>query len=183
MSLIWDRLPILRTATTISVGNESIVIHPFQFIAWIGIRPIEELPGSRIPEPFPAIVDSGCTSSLIISPRQLRSWAKIEWNRLPIHGIIERKHDSIPVPYRRANVVLFCNHPEQRTPRTDTPPLEIELSDGIAVYGDGEVVGVSETRRLNAPRLPLIGMRLLESIDAKIQLTTHAMTCSLETIA
>jgi hypothetical protein len=180
--LIWDRLPIARTSTVVPVHGKSVVIHPYQFIAWVGIQSVYPSADAIAPLAFPAIVDTGCTSSFIISPHHLRDWCGIEWNQLPLMRSVERKHDSIPVPYRRANVALFKNTTGRRDDFEFTSPVVIEISEGIAVFGDGIPVGVDATRRLKAPRLPLLGMRTLASQGLRMELNSASMTCTLESI-
>ena len=54
------------------------------------------------------------------------------------------------------------------------PPFQVELNDGIVVYGDGEQVGKDErTKTLDGPRLPLLGLRALTELGCELRIDCH----------
>jgi hypothetical protein len=62
------------------------------------------------------------------------------------------EYQGVEVPHRRANIWLYPNQYGWRD-HTDPflPPYLLELSGGIAVFGDGVRVGTRETERLVGP--------------------------------
>lgn len=172
---ILRSLPYFDRPTQVTVGGDALTINPFQIVLWVGVaRPTTQRRVEDTPR-FPAILDTGCGTSFIISPNQLRRWAGIEWPSLPLNPGIERKHSAIPIPHRQADLWIFPNQYDRRDEIDPIlPPALLDLIDGIAVFGDGEQVGVAETKKLPALRLPLLGLRALTA--ANLALTIDAQT-------
>ena len=170
-------LPYFPTETAIVLGSERIAVRRYQIIVWLSIAGIGDDEPPTDPRRFHAILDTGHNDNFAISPRQLRDWVGIAWAGLPLEPGVERRYQTIPVPHRRANLWL---HPNQFGWRDEfdpgLPPVLLELDAGIAVYGDGEQVGVTATTGLIGPRLPLLGLRALTT--SRLRLRVEADTCS-----
>jgi hypothetical protein len=86
MTKILDELPYLDCPETIVVQGESIRLKPFQIIVWISVH----IEGVEALEPnaprFPAILDTGNNHTFTITERQLRKWAGIRAELLPLRG-------------------------------------------------------------------------------------------------
>lgn len=174
-------VPILRSMpyfdhlSRVEWGSESLAVNPFQILVWVGLAPVGTDQLSHAVARFPALLDTGCGTSFIISPAQLRRWSGVEWRTLALNPGIERKHSGIPIPHRRANVWLFPNQYGRRDEIDPIlPPVLLELRDGIAVFGDGEQVGVTETKKLPALRLPLLGLRALTAANLTLTIDAQA---------
>jgi hypothetical protein len=170
-------IPVLRAMPYFSIPT-SIVgpgVHErasgFQIIVWVSITPIDQLVCESGTPRFPAILDSGFSDTVLISPVQLRSWAKLDWRSLPLRGI-SRRFEGIEVPVRCVNLWI---HPNQYGWRDLFDPVQsafrIQLNDGIIVMGNQEQVGPDpQTARLSAKRLPLLGLRALTEADAQLRI-------------
>jgi hypothetical protein len=95
---------------------------------------------------------------------------------------VNRFYGNIPVPVRRATLWL---HPNQYGWRDlidpIRPPIEIELNDGITIYGNGERVGNdSRTKTLQGPRLPLIGLRAFTEMECQLHIDCAQRKVSLD---
>lgn len=163
-------LPYYPRETMIHLHGERIIVRAFQIVVWVSIAHVGDDESPRT-NPFPAILDTGHNDNFVISPRHLREWAGMAWQDLPIEPGVERRYQGVAVPYRRANLWL---HPNQYGWRDlidpGLQPALLELDAGIAVFGDGERVGVEETRSLIAPRLPLLGLRALTLSQARLRI-------------
>ncbi len=119
-SVEMSTVPILRSMpyfdrpSRVEWESESLAVNPFQILVWIGIAPVGTDRPSLTVRRFPALLDTGCGTSFIISPVQLRRWAGVEWRALPLNPGIERKHFGVPIPHRRANLWLFPNQYDRR---------------------------------------------------------------------
>lgn len=84
----------------------------------------------------------------------------MNWQHLPYDPTLQVRYQGIPVPHRRANLWLIPNQYGWRDVVDPLiPPYLLQLNGGIAVYGDGVVVGVAQTAQLIAERLPILGLR------------------------
>lgn len=174
-------LPVLRSLpyfpreTAIALGAERVVVRPYQIIVWVSVARVGDIAPPAEPRRFPAILDTGHNDNFAITPRHLREWAGVSWADLPLEPGAERRYQGVPVPHRRANLWL---HPNQYGWRDlfdpGMRPALLELDAGIAVYGDGEQVGVEGTTRLTGPRLPLLGLRALTTSRIKLRIDGEA---------
>jgi len=160
-------LPILRSfpffpiRTIVEFGGRSVDIYPHQIVVWVGLTEIDQTDPPPVDCKFPAILDTGHSHNFAISPNHLRDWARIEWNQLPLERV-ERFHQGIPVPMRRANLWLYPNQSGWRDWIDPARlPILLPLDEGIAVFGNGVDVGTKATTQLVAHRLPVLGLRAI----------------------
>ncbi len=163
-------LPYFTTPTRMTVGDDVVTVNPFQIVVWVAVATKGRERSAR----FPAVLDTGCGTSFIISPSMLSKWAGINWRSLVFERGIERRHAGIIVPHRRADIWLLPNQYDCRDEIDPIlPPTLLELQDGIAVFGDGEQVGNADTKKLVAPRLPLLGLRALASANLALKIDSQ----------
>ena len=180
MHRILQALPYFDRETEIEIRNAKVPVRAHQIVVWVAIAPVGVDDPSTAVLRFPAILDTGHNHNFVITPQQLKDWAGIEWQSLPLEAGIEKKYNDIPVPHRRANIWLFPNRLGLRDEiDLTTTPVLFELDAGIAVYGNGVQVGTQETSRLSGPRLPLIGLRALTANRVNLVIDAKEMSVSL----
>lgn len=169
---ILRSVPYFTTPTRLTVGGDDVTVNPFQIVVWVAVATDGQEQSAR----FPAVLDTGCGTSFIISPNTLSRWVGIDWRSLAFERSIERKHAGIIVPHRRADIWLLPNQYDRRDELDPLlSPTLLELRDGIAVFGDGEQVGNTDTKKLVAPRLPLLGLRALSAANLSLRINTETM--------
>lgn len=169
---VVHQMPYFGFAHRLDVNGEDVEILSHQPVVWVGLAPVgQSVPAADHPV-FPAIVDTGCNTTFIISPTKLAKWCKVDWRDIPFHHGVELKHQGVPVPHRRANLWIYANRKGTLEVNRKRSPVLLELDLGIAVFGDGVQVGVRETTRLIAPRLPLVGMQALAAADLSLAVDT-----------
>jgi len=171
MPPVLRALPYFDHRTTIAFGGRTVDVVPFQIALWVSVaRPAESAPAPNARR-FPAVLDTGFSGTFAITPAQLREWAGIEWSSLLIEPGPELLYQNVPVPHRRANLWVYPNQYGWRDVFDPImPPYRLELNRGIAVFGNGECVGVTATRTLTGPRVPLLGLRALSDNPVALQL-------------
>lgn len=120
-------------------------IRPYQIILWVSIRV-----GTAVSRPFPAILDVGHSLNFSIKEEQLRDWAGILHSALKEIG--RTTLNNRPVFLSRAGVGLHRNLKGHRDELLATPPVPLELPEGIVVHPRDDLL---------SPRLPLLGLRAL----------------------
>jgi hypothetical protein len=171
MPSVLRALPYFDDMTEIVGPGVREQILPRQIVLWVSVTPVEQFELPPNAPRFPAILDTGLNDVFAIAPVHLRAWAGFHWSTLPEEDV-ELFYGDIPVPVRRATLWLHRNQYGWRDSIDPLrPPLEIELSDGITVYGNGEQVGKdSRTKTLRAPRLPLIGLRAFTDMGCQLHI-------------
>jgi hypothetical protein len=148
---VIHRQPFVESASKVcaSSGRE-IVLRPRQLVLWVAVAApdVDRLPSAVLQ--FPAILDTGFNGGFLIQEQHLIEWAGIQPDQLEwVDSIrIFDRH----VRMREANVWLFPSSPAGSVPSGDLPAKCLELDQGIAVSPPD----------LDRPRLPLVGMHLLE---------------------
>jgi hypothetical protein len=180
MPLVLRSLPYFEENTELSAPGVLAAARAFQIIVWVSVTPVEQFELTSTARRFPAILDTGLNDHFAISPIHLRAWANLDWRQLPQDGV-ERFYGSIPIPTRRASLWL---HPNQYALRDWIDPLlpafQIELNEGITVYGNGEQVGRDpKSSTLPAPRLPLLGLRALTENNGSLHIDARNRRVSL----
>ena len=181
MPPVLRALPYFEENTELRGPSVREQAYSHQIIVWVSVTPVECFELSPDARRFPAILDTGLTDNFAVAPVHLRAWAGLHWNALPEEGV-ERFYGNVRVPTRRAFLWL---HPNQYGWRDLIDPLrpafQIELSDGITVYGNGERVGGdSRTTGLRAPRLPLLGLRALTAMRCRLHIDGESRSVSLD---
>src|SRR5262245_5850141 len=144
-------LPYHDEITPITAAGVTEQVYAYQIIVWVSVTPVEQFELPADARRFPAILDTGLNDNFAIAPVHLRAWAGLHWNALPEEGV-NRFYGSVPVPTRRAYLWVYPNQYDQRD-WIDLlrPAVQVELTDGITVYGNGEQVGSdARTRTLRA---------------------------------
>jgi hypothetical protein len=132
---IIDRLPFADRPHLVTVRGEGVQVYRNQMIVWISI--------DDVLRPLPAILDTGHGHNLSIGKGQLQRWSGASLKRI---GELEIGHQRV-VQYA-ADVRVHRNVPGRAALRGDSYPLE--MPQGISVLEEGD-----------APRLPLIGLRMI----------------------
>jgi hypothetical protein len=148
MTKILDRLPIHDRPADEPFGDRYVRVKRDQILVWVSIYLTGVLqPEANIPK-IPALLDTGNNFDFSIQHRQLREWAGLDPQILPLLGSLEI-NDQVVEP-REATVWLYPNIPGTRKPATDRAPLLLEMGEGIAVYPSDAIPP--------GPRLPLLGL-------------------------
>jgi hypothetical protein len=167
---IIDRLPIPDKRTSLQFQNRYTTIHRNQILVWVSVH----LSGALEPEvdrpKFPALMDTGNNFDFSMQDRQLREWAGIEPGLLVGLGDIEI--NGKVVTCRRATVWLYPNVPGSLEAASGTPPLELTMPRGIAVYGQNDIPA--------GPRLPLLGLPALLNNDLDLWLDPQQRQISVQ---
>jgi hypothetical protein len=176
MPPVLRALPYFDLPTSVTVAGEAVDIVAHQIVVWVGFAHRgETVPAPNAPR-FPAILDTGFSGNVVISPNHLQRWAGVAWNTLPFDPTPRpNRYQGVIVPHRRGNIWIYPNQYGWRDFIDPLlPPSLLALNGGIAVYGDGAQVGAKETARLVGPRLPLIGVRALSTSPLFLQIDTTA---------
>jgi hypothetical protein len=100
---------------------------------------------------FPAVLDTGFSHNFGIREEHLIRWAGVQPGYLPKIGNV--RVNNATASLHRADVWLHRNQPGKRDELGNGPPFFLELNHEIVVYPAGT---------LNAPRLPVLGLRGLK---------------------
>ena len=161
---ILRSLPFLDTPSAVDVSGETVPVRAYQIIVHVSIGSDNILlPNAPI---FPAVLDTGHSHNFSIQGTQLRRWAKVEPDALvKLNSILVNRRE---VPLRSATVWIYRNRPG--TSQLLPVPFLFSFPEGIAVHS---------ADALDAPRLPLLGVRGL--MRNRLQLTINDMAVSLKT--
>jgi hypothetical protein len=158
MSTILRDIPFFDTKTTAFVHGRPVPIKADQIIVWVGITEGRHREfDSRRPF-FPAILDTGYTHDFSIQVSHLIHWAGLDPRYLKKSGETRIHDDRLQL--LEADVWIRPNQPGERDRFLDQDPFPLELDWGIAVY---------PTEMVQAPRLPLLGLRAVRR--AQLHLT------------
>ena len=144
---IVDRLPYFSDPTFVRAPGESVRVKPYQIIVYVSVSLQALLEWDPRTPSFPAILDTGNNHNFSIRHEQLRRWAGLQPEALPIIGVMRERQQRIPL--HSAAVWLHRNLPGERALK-DQEPHPLKLEEGIAIYPDD--IG---------PRLPILGLRAL----------------------
>ncbi len=141
---------------------------PLQMIVWISVTsPYSKEPGN----PFPAVLDTGCNESLVISDPLIRAWA----DSRPYADLVRLDDDEdrpsirgVKAARYAAQIWLHPNVPGSilRQPKASAVPLHIP--DGIVVFPTSK----SEKSK-QLPRVPVLGMSAFLTRDWAVFIQTQ----------
>lgn len=156
-------LPFRDTASDIEVGEQRVLVRPYQIVVWVSVSAGESPKGP----PFPAVLDTGHTHNFSIQETLLTDWAQLHISDLESLGDILVNQRLVPL--RKAHLWIHRNRPG--TPILLPLPVPLDVVQGIAVYPRGTP---------GAPRLPLLGLRVLVRNHLKLTIDGDRMTVSLQ---
>ncbi|CAN5858486.1 hypothetical protein BH23PLA1_BH23PLA1_31440 [soil metagenome] len=143
---ILDRLPILDRPRLVTVQGEAVDVYRNQILVWVSINNIER--------PLPAVLDTGHGHNFSITEKQLAKWSGATLRRI---GELEIARER--VVQHDAELHIHRNVPGSMERRGET--YRLEVPQGISVIPEGHEA---------APRLPLLGLRVL--ISNKLRLVS-----------
>jgi len=172
VATIVENLPFRPYETKIRIPGaeaEETVLHR-QIIVWVTFTKPDQLELPLAPLRFPAVLDPVFNESFLLTRRQLRAWARMEEKDLPAADVPNlRVYDRIVSP-RCANLWLHRNEPYERDDLFDDPyPLEIDA---------GVIISPDEQR----PRLPLLGLRAIESSSLRVTIDGATQLVSIDSV-
>jgi len=173
MSVIVENLPFHPYETRVHLPgrSEEVVVLPRQIIVWLSLTKPDVLTATASLR-FPAVLDTGLNESFVISRGQLIDWASVREDDLPLADDRRiRVYEDAVFP-RDANLWMYQNLPFTNAEVSDAPPLLIEIDAGILISGD-----------LKKPRLPLIGMRAIESAGLYVTVDGSRQSVSIQRLA
>jgi hypothetical protein len=152
MTTILQEMPYHDTFTDVTVDHQLVQVLPHQIIVWVSLslRNVLALPVSA--RRFPAILDTGNSYGFALAQRHLEQWTGLTRQALEQLGSVNI--NRVIVPRLAAAVWLHRNKKGERDAFRRTPPFRLDLRDGLAVY--------PAVANLQAPRLPLLGLRALD---------------------
>lgn len=163
-----DELDVMSSYREAGVWDKAKVRPPKMIVGVSVTSPLERKTGTReFPEgvwTFPAVLDTGCTSSLEIDETHLEQWAGLRKEYL---DIIQKKigYDGRPFERRRADVWVHSTPYKQPKSSLYKHPLWLEKSSFINVMDhDGERPW---------PRLPVLGLGALTRNGLHLQVDTR----------
>src|SRR5262245_20247856 len=147
MPRLLDCVPIPGQFSEIAIFGERVRLRANQLIIQLTITPKREWSSRPGAVPFPAILDTGRTHSLIIQEHHLVEWARLRPDSLPVVGAVQERGRRILL--RAAGIWVHPNQRGSRDHLADGPPIPLGGSEAIAVYPAG----------VDFPRLPVLGLR------------------------
>jgi hypothetical protein len=154
----------------LSVRGESVRIKPYQIIVWLSIGRPDECVLRPQALRFPAILDLGHSHNFSITEDHLTRWAGLGPHDLETIGAVRVAGQRLPL--LDANVWLHPNRSGERDEFANRQPFCIQLDSGISIYPAGV---------LNAPRLPLLGLRGLRRAELQLHVDCQKCLVSLRT--
>lgn len=134
---LLNRLPIADRPHLITVQGEPVEVYRNQIVVWISINDVRR--------PLPALLDTGHSHNLSIGAAQLR-----RWSGAALEQIGDLDIGGVTVAQFGANVSIHGNVPGGS--RLSGRHYPLEMPQGISVFEEGS---------LDAPRLPLLGLRTI----------------------
>jgi len=151
MTTILRSLPYFDARTVVVVRNQEVSIKPHQIIVWVSLTESEQRESTTGTPRFPAVLDTGFSHNFGIREEHLIRWAGMQPGYLRKIGVV--RVNNVTASLHGAHVWLHRNQPGKRDESGNEPPFSMELNQGIVVY---------PARALNAPRLPVLGLRGLK---------------------
>lgn len=164
MTAILRRARFYEEPTDVNVGDEQVLVRPFQLIVWVSLS----VRGILSPR-FPAVLDTAFNLTFAIAEPHLRSWAGLDPADLETIGRTRINKQYLEL--KRADIALHRNIRGERDRFTDQKPYELPLREGIAVYPPDHP---------QSPRLPLLGMRALVRNDLRLTIDGKRKTLNLD---
>jgi len=162
MHSIIESLPIDGPLTATLASGRQIQFVDRQIIVWVSVSPVTVIGLSTNTPRLPAVLDTGFNSTFAINEEQLTGWAGVELSRLrefpeDLAGLTTVRGQR--VPSYEAVVWLHSNVPGQRDVLQDRPAFWTNSHPGILVLPPQL-----------APRLPLIGLKMIEQNGLQVSL-------------
>jgi hypothetical protein len=151
MTTILRSLPYFDASTVVVVRNQQVSIKAHQIVVWVSLTESEQREVTTGTPCFPAILDTGFSHNFGIREEHLIRWAGTQPGYLRKIG--EIRVNNVTASLHDADVWLHRKQPGKRDGSGKDSPFSMELSQGIVVY---------PARALNAPRLPVVGLRALK---------------------
>jgi hypothetical protein len=167
MTAILRRAPFYEEPTEVTVGDEQVIVRPFQIIVWVSVL----ASGKRSPR-LPAVLDTAFNLTFAIVEPHLRTWVGLDPAELATIGRTRINKQYLEL--KRADVALHRNVRGERDRLTDQQPFELPLREGIAVYPPDHP---------QSPRLPLLGMRALVRNDLRLTIDGKRKTVNLDRLS
>lgn len=160
---ILRNLPIDDMPTTVSVGDEVVLIRAYQIIVWVSLAAGDQPASGQV---FPAVLDTGHGHNFSIRENQLLRWAGLAAEDLPRCGAILINGQETAL--HAADMWIYRNRAgtAERLPG----PVRLELPNGVSIFREGS---------LHGPRLPLIGMRALLRNGLRLSISGRKRSVSL----
>jgi hypothetical protein len=170
MPPILRQLPIFDQATTLRVPNGPVVpIKPLQIICWASITPpgLAALPPGA--QRFPVVIDTGFNDNFLLQAQHFTTWAGLALQDFTAMDFLSVYGQRVPL--LDVDIWLYRNIPGHRDQLANALPFRLQLDSGVGVC----------PASLNAPRLPLLGMRALRRNDLQLFLDSRACRLWLRT--
>ncbi len=170
MTAILRRLPFFEKTSTVTVRGAPLRVKGHQIVVWVSLTFFETArPEAGVPR-FPAILDTGNTQGFSLRESHLRQWAGIDPRFLSPLGTV--RHAGRTFPMHAARLWLHRNKPGARDLFQDAPAHMLDLPRGVIVYPDRDPL---------APRLPLLGLRVLRRNQLHLYVNAERGRVSLRT--
>jgi hypothetical protein len=166
MPTLVRRLPYFDVETLVPSPGAVVPVYRDQIVLWVSLAE----PGTVLPRDtprFPALLDPGTNHNFLIQERHLIDWAGLDRRSLTLLNVA--KVNGRLTPVYEANVWLHPIIPGKRDPSPTSHPFCMELDEGI---------GVSPIA-WPFPRLPLLGLGSLQSVDARLTINCKARLVSI----
>jgi hypothetical protein len=151
MTTILRSLPYFDASTVVVVRNQEVSIKAHQIVVWVSLAEIDPSEFATGTPRFPAVLDTGFSHNFGIRAEHLIRWAGMQPGYLRKIGDI--RVNNVTASLHSANVWLHRNQSGKGDESGKESPFSMELNQGIVVY---------PARALNAPRLPVLGLRGLK---------------------
>ena len=169
MARLLDDLPYLDRPEVLSFPQGSVTVRPYQIVVWASVQLFGQYSSPVSAPVFPVILDTGNSYTFSIGENHLRRWAGIARSSLPLLGSLFANRQ--PVERRAATLWLHRNRRgERRLPALDAP-YRLEIQNGLAVYPGS----------IPSPRLPLLGLRVLDENGLYLSLDSERRCVHLNT--
>jgi hypothetical protein len=169
MPTIIRQLPFSDKRTSLSVPGGTVSVKPFQIVLSVSLSlPSEGELHPRTPR-LPAVLDTGCNGTFVLSEQQLNRWAGLR--REHLRRVDEMTVYGNKVPVFAAALWLHPNVAGRREDSASGRPFRVQLDPGIALCPPG----------VTAPRLPLLGLKALHLGDLQMAFHWRTLRFSLRT--
>jgi hypothetical protein len=152
-----DRLPITDRPHLITVQGEILAVYRNQILVWVII--------ADTLRPFPALLDTGHGHNFSISAEHLH-----RWSGTTLEKIGELEISGAMVSQHQAELNLHCN--VRRRSELSGRTHRMEMPQGISVFAEGS---------MDAPRLPLLGLRTIIANRLKLAIDGKRREVTLKT--
>lgn len=148
-------------------GNRGEVLEQ-QIVVWLAIAPYGTKVLLEDDHPtFPAVIDTGYGGRLLLNHRHLSDWTGISPPHLVPHGQPETLWGNVVCPRFQFSAWLRCADPVTDRAEAYRAAFRIKLTKGATL-----ILPSAPGEYTKQPRLPLIGMKMLE--ENRLRLTIDA---------